>query len=84
MYDHHHLGHHYHLGHHGYDYGYGCGYGYGTGYDYGTGYGFGGGRHGYTLIIVLFILLIIIGCSCWSGFSGDECCESSSSSRRSK
>ena len=37
----------------------GCGFG---GYGYG-GCGFGGG---FALIIVLFILLIIIGCACWN------------------
>jgi uncharacterized protein (TIGR01732 family) len=36
------------------------GYGYG-GYGYG-GCGFGGG---FALIVVLFILLIIVGCSCF-------------------
>ena len=36
----------------------GCGYG---GYGYG-GCGFGGG---FALIVVLFILLIIIGCTCF-------------------
>ncbi|MFE0621251.1 YjcZ family sporulation protein [Priestia aryabhattai] len=41
----------------------GCGYG---GYGYG-GCGFGSG---FALIIVLFILLIIIGCACWGGFGG--------------
>ena len=41
----------------------GCGYG---------GYGYGGGGFGssFALIIVLFILLIIIGCACWGGFGG--------------
>ena len=43
-------------------YGYSCcGYGYGGG---GCGYG------GFALLIVLFILLIIIGASCWGGFIG--------------
>ncbi|MFP7731972.1 YjcZ family sporulation protein [Priestia aryabhattai] len=41
----------------------GCGYG---GYGYG-GCGYGSG---FALIIVLFILLIIIGCACWGGFGG--------------
>ncbi|PEC15129.1 YjcZ family sporulation protein [Bacillus thuringiensis] len=55
-------------------YGYSCGgYGYG-GYGYG-GYGYGGscggcGYGGFALLIVLFILLIIIGASCWGGFVG--------------
>ncbi|HEE9031059.1 TPA: YjcZ family sporulation protein [Bacillus cereus] len=52
-------------------YGYSCcGYGYGGG---GCGYGYGGGGCGYggfALLIVLFILLIIIGASCWGGFVG--------------
>jgi uncharacterized protein (TIGR01732 family) len=43
----------------------GCGYG---------GYGYGGGGcgfgSGFALIIVLFILLIIIGASCFGGFGG--------------
>ncbi|MDZ5609087.1 YjcZ family sporulation protein [Bacillus pseudomycoides] len=42
--------------------GYGCGYGYSCGG--GCGYG------GFALLIVLFILLIIIGASCWVGFIG--------------
>ncbi|KMQ27329.1 YjcZ family sporulation protein [Bacillus cereus group sp. BfR-BA-01119] len=46
-------------------YGYSCG-----GYGYG---GYGGscggcGYGGFALLIVLFILLIIIGASCWGGF----------------
>ncbi|HFK1718395.1 MULTISPECIES: YjcZ family sporulation protein [Bacillus] len=50
-------------------YGYSCG-----GYGYG-GYGYGGscggcGYGGFALLIVLFILLIIIGASCWGGFVG--------------
>jgi uncharacterized protein (TIGR01732 family) len=41
----------------------GCGYGYGAcGYG---GYGYGG-CNWFALIIVLFILLIIIGCACWN------------------
>ncbi|AZJ20167.1 YjcZ family sporulation protein [Bacillus wiedmannii] len=53
-------------------YGYSCG-GYG-GYGgscggYG-GYGGGCGYGGFALLIVLFILLIIIGASCWGGFVG--------------
>ncbi|NGY87936.1 YjcZ family sporulation protein [Bacillus megaterium] len=40
------------------------GYGGGCGYGYGGGCGYGGGS-GFALIIVLFILLIIIGCACW-------------------
>ncbi|MES1051199.1 YjcZ family sporulation protein [Bacillus thuringiensis] len=45
-------------------YGYSCGgYGYG-GSCSGCGYG------GFALLIVLFILLIIIGASCWGGFVG--------------
>jgi len=48
-------------------YGYSCG-----GYSYG---GYGGscggcGYGGFALLIVLFILLIIIGASCWGGFVG--------------
>ena len=31
----------------------------------GAGVGFGGG---FALLVVLFILLIIIGCSCWGGY----------------
>ncbi|AIE61758.1 sporulation protein YjcZ [Bacillus methanolicus] len=46
--------------------GFGCGRGYG-GYGYG-GYGYGGFGGGFALIIVLFILLIIIGCSCFGGY----------------
>lgn len=45
------------------------GYGGGCGYGYGGGCGYGGGS-GFALIIVLFILLIIIGCACWGGFGG--------------
>ncbi|CAM3968739.1 MULTISPECIES: YjcZ family sporulation protein [Bacillus cereus group] len=45
-------------------YGYSCG-----GYGYG-GYGGGCGYGGFALLIVLFILLIIIGASCWGGFVG--------------
>ncbi|EKS8371343.1 YjcZ family sporulation protein [Bacillus thuringiensis] len=43
------------------------GYGYSCG-----GYGYGGscGYGGFALLIVLFILLIIIGASCWGGFVG--------------
>ncbi|MFB5561512.1 YjcZ family sporulation protein [Bacillus cereus] len=45
-------------------YGYSCGgYGY-SGSCGGCGYG------GFALLIVLFILLIIIGASCWGGFVG--------------
>lgn len=40
-------------------YGYG---GYGGSCGYGGGYGYGGG---FALIVVLFILLIIVGCVCW-------------------
>jgi len=36
---------------------------------YGGGCGYSGGS-GFALIVVLFILLIIIGCSCWGGFGG--------------
>ncbi|WP_144646719.1 YjcZ family sporulation protein [Priestia megaterium] len=43
--------------------------GYGGGCCYG-GYGYGGGGCGFALIIVLFILLIIIGASCFGGFVG--------------
>ncbi len=49
-----------------YGYGYGGmgygGMGYGCGYPAG-GVGFGGG---FALIVVLFILLIIVGCACWN------------------
>ena len=31
----------------------------------GAGVGFGGG---FALLVVLFILLSIIGCSCWGGY----------------
>ncbi|MED3808683.1 MULTISPECIES: YjcZ family sporulation protein [Priestia] len=34
------------------------------------GYGFGGG---FALLVVLFILLVIIGCSCFSGGYGGFC-----------
>ncbi|MBM7702530.1 YjcZ family sporulation protein [Metabacillus iocasae] len=37
-----------------------CGYGYG-----GCGYGGGGYGGGFALIVVLFILLIIVGCACF-------------------
>ncbi|PFE02962.1 sporulation protein YjcZ [Bacillus cereus] len=47
-------------------YGYSCGGGYGYGYSCGGGCGYGG----FALLIVLFILLIIIGASCWGGFIG--------------
>ncbi|MGG0725366.1 YjcZ family sporulation protein [Bacillus mycoides] len=51
-------------------YGYSCG-GYGGGYGYGGSCGGGGcGYGGFALLIVLFILLIIIGASCWGGFVG--------------
>ncbi len=61
----------------GYGYGAGAGAGYGTG-GYGTGAGGYGccepanygccnrGGYGYALILVLFILLVIIGCSCYN------------------
>ncbi|ADY21311.1 YjcZ family sporulation protein [Bacillus tropicus] len=45
-------------------YGYSCG-----GYGYGGSCG-GCGYGGFALLIVLFILLIIIGASCWGGFVG--------------
>ncbi|PGV98650.1 sporulation protein YjcZ [Bacillus cereus] len=45
-------------------YGYSCG-GYGCGGSCG-----GCGYGGFALLIVLFILLIIIGASCWGGFVG--------------
>ncbi|AXK18007.1 MULTISPECIES: YjcZ family sporulation protein [Bacillus] len=45
-------------------YGYSCG-----GYGYGGSCG-GCGYGGFALLIVLFILLIIIGASCWGGFAG--------------
>ncbi|MGZ7147732.1 YjcZ family sporulation protein [Bacillus sp. BC08] len=44
-------------------YGYSCG-----GYGYGGSCGGGCGYGGFALLIVLFILLIIIGASCWGGF----------------
>ncbi|MBK5448157.1 YjcZ family sporulation protein [Bacillus sp. TH22] len=47
-------------------YGYSCGGGYGYGGSCGGGCGYGG----FALLIVLFILLIIIGASCWGGFVG--------------
>ncbi|WP_438824030.1 YjcZ family sporulation protein [Bacillus sp. JJ1773] len=43
-------------------FGYG-GYGYGG---YGGGFGCGGFGGGFALIVVLFILLIIVGASCFS------------------
>ncbi|AWC36488.1 sporulation protein YjcZ [Bacillus cytotoxicus] len=46
------------------------GYGYGGGYGCGYGGGYGCGYGGFALLIVLFILLIIIGASCWGGFVG--------------
>ncbi|WP_219376257.1 YjcZ family sporulation protein [Bacillus mycoides] len=46
-------------------YGYSCG-----GYGYGGSCG-GCGYGGFALLIVLFILLIIIGASCWGG--GFDC-----------
>ncbi|EJQ52620.1 hypothetical protein Bmyc01_22260 [Bacillus mycoides] len=49
-------------------YGYSCG-GYGGGYGYGGSCG-GCGYGGFALLIVLFILLIIIGASCWGGGFG--------------
>ncbi|MED1046520.1 YjcZ family sporulation protein [Bacillus mycoides] len=49
-------------------YGYSCS-GYGGGYGYGGSCG-GCGYGGFALLIVLFILLIIIGASCWGGFVG--------------
>lgn len=52
-------------------YGYSCG-GYGGygGFGYGGSCGGGCGYGGFALLIVLFILLIIIGASCWGGFVG--------------
>lgn len=47
----------------------GCGYpvgGYSGGHQGATAPYYGGG-HGFTLIVVLFILLIIIGCGCFLG-----------------
>jgi hypothetical protein len=45
--------------------GYGGGYDYGScGYGYGGGYGYSGGSFGsnsFTLLVVLFVLLIIVG-----------------------
>ncbi|QKH05181.1 YjcZ family sporulation protein (plasmid) [Bacillus cereus] len=50
-------------------YGGSCGYG-----GYGGSCGGGGWAGGFALLIVLFILLIIIGASCWGGgFGGDGC-----------
>ncbi|PEL91834.1 YjcZ family sporulation protein [Bacillus wiedmannii] len=47
-------------------YGYSCG-----GYGGSCGGSCGGcGYGGFALLIVLFILLIIIGASCWGGFVG--------------
>lgn len=34
---------------------------------YGAGYGAGYGTSGFSLIVVLFILLIIVGCGCLLG-----------------
>lgn len=39
------------------------GFGYGGGYGCGYGGGYGGG---FALIVVLFILLVIIGCACYN------------------
>ncbi|MBY0120870.1 YjcZ family sporulation protein [Bacillus sp. S/N-304-OC-R1] len=48
------------IGYGAYGYGgYGCGCGY-PGFVGGVGFG-----RGFALIVVLFILLIIVGCSCW-------------------
>ncbi|MCP1123481.1 YjcZ family sporulation protein [Bacillus sp. 3103sda1] len=49
----------------GYGYGYGPGCG---GFGYGGGFGGCGYGGGFALLIVLFILLIIIGASCFGGF----------------
>jgi len=46
--------------------GYSGGCGYGGGSSYGSGGGFGSS---FALIVVLFILLVIVGCSCFSGGS---------------
>lgn len=51
-------------------FGYGGGYGYSCGGGYGYSCGGGCGYGGFALLIVLFILLIIIGASCWGGFIG--------------
>lgn len=51
------------------DMGFFGGYG-GCGYGGGYGYGGGGCGGGFALIIVLFILLIIIGASCFGGGFG--------------
>jgi uncharacterized protein (TIGR01732 family) len=63
--------------HHGYDcyrgyepvgYGVGSGYGCGSGFGYGFPYAYGscyGYNHWFALIVVLFILLIIIGATCY-------------------
>ncbi|MDD9781379.1 YjcZ family sporulation protein [Priestia megaterium] len=44
--------------------GFSGGYGYGGGYGYSSGGGFG---NSFALIVVLFILLVIVGASCFSG-----------------
>ena len=44
--------------------GFSGGYGYGGGSGYSSGGGFGSS---FALIVVLFILLVIVGCSCFSG-----------------
>ena len=49
-----------------------CFGGFSGGYDVGPGCGSSGGYgfgSGFALIVVLFILLVIIGCSCFSGSS---------------
>ncbi|WP_026592272.1 YjcZ family sporulation protein [Bacillus sp. UNC437CL72CviS29] len=57
-------------GGYGYSCGGGCGYSCGGGCGYGYSCGGGCGYGGFALLIVLFILLIIIGASCWGGFIG--------------
>lgn len=43
--------------------------GYGGGCGFGGGYGYGGGYSGsnFAIIVVLFVLLVIVGSSCFKG-----------------
>ncbi|PGK30368.1 sporulation protein YjcZ [Priestia megaterium] len=43
--------------------GYGGGFGFGGSYRYGSGYT----GNNFAIIVVLFILLVIVGCSCFKG-----------------